>query len=127
MADFFTEAYFNDLLAALNASPEFKDKTARMNTTVLMVNKDKDASFLLNIVEGVASGEKGNRESEAQFTFIGDQETWAANHRGEAPMEKLVMTGKLKFKGSIPKIMGMRAQLTIIDNVAQGVKADDLA
>jgi hypothetical protein len=38
-------------------------------------------------------------------------------------MEKLVMTGKLKFKGSIPKIMGMRAQLGVIDKIAQSVPA----
>lgn len=124
MAEFFTRPYFEEVVKTLNSSDEFKTKTANVNTTIVMVNKDKDASYLLAIAKGTASVSDAERDTKADFIFIGDNATWVANHKGEAPMEKLVMTGKLKFKGSIPKIMSMRSQLGVIDNLAQSVPAE---
>jgi len=121
MPALFTSAFFDELVKRLNHDPDFKSKTANVNSTVLMVNTETKQSFLMTIQKGVASHQPGNMESKADFTFLGDPATWAANHRGEAAMEKLVMTGKLKFKGSIPKIMGLRAQLGVIDKIAQSI------
>lgn len=120
----FSSAFFEELVKTLNNDPEFKSKTASVNATVLMVNKDTHTSHLVTITKGVATYAPGTEETKADFTFIGDSATWIANHKGEIPMEKAVMTGKLKFKGSLPKIMGMRAQLTVIDNIAQKVPAE---
>ncbi|HEX2022791.1 MAG TPA: SCP2 sterol-binding domain-containing protein [Candidatus Thermoplasmatota archaeon] len=124
MAQFFSADYFQDLQKTLNNDPDFKAKTANVNSTILMVNRDTKKSFLLKVERGTATIAEGNEETKADFTFIGDTATWVANHKGEAPMEKLVLTGKLKFKGSIPKIMGMKNQLNIIDRLAQTVPAE---
>lgn len=124
MASLFSPEYFAEFQKTLNNDPEFKSKTANLNTTVLMVNKDTHKSYLMKIEKGVATITEGSMETKADFTFIGEAAIWAANHRGEASLEKLVMTGKLKFKGSIPKIMGMKSQLTVIDRVGQSVPAD---
>lgn len=124
MAQFFSPEYFQELQKVLNNDAEFKAKTASVNTTILMVNRDTKKSFLLSVSKGQATVVEGNEETKADFTFIGDTATWVANHKGEAPMEKLVLTGKLKFKGSIPKIMGMKSQLNIIDRLAQGIQAE---
>ena len=121
MPALFTSAFFDELVSRLNQDSDFKSKTANVSATVLMVNTDTKTSFLMTIQKGVASYQPGSLESKADFTFLGTTDIWAANHRGEAPMEKLVMTGKLKFKGSIPKIMGLRAQLGVIDKIAQSV------
>ena len=121
MPALFTSAFFDELVRRLNDDPDFRSKTANVNATVLMVNTDTKTSFLMAIQKGSASYQPGSMESKADFTFLGPTDVWAANHRGEAPMEKLVMTGKLKFKGSIPKIMGLRSQLTVIDRIAQSV------
>lgn len=120
----FSLQYFEEVQKVLNNDPEFKAKTANVTTTILMVNRDTHQSFLLGIDKGVATVTQGSEDTKADFTFIGDTATWVKNHQGEAPMEKLVMTGKLKFKGSIPKIMGMKSQLTIIDRLAQSVEAE---
>lgn len=124
MAEFFTQPYFEEVVKTLNNSPDFKAKTANVSTTVNMVCKDKARAFLLKIDKGTATGSEAAEDTKADFTFIGDYATWVANHKGEAPLEKLVMTGKLKFKGSIPKIMSMRSQLVVIDNLAQSVPAE---
>lgn len=121
MPAMFTNEFFDELVKRLNNDPDFKSKTANVNTTVLMVNTDTKHSFLMTVNKGTASYQPGNMESKADFTFLGTTDVWISNHKGEAPMEKLVMTGKLKFKGSIPKIMGMRAQLGVIDKIAQSV------
>lgn len=121
MPALFTDEFFEELTKRLNDDAEFKQKTASVVATVLMVNTDTKESYLLAVNKGVASWQKGNEQSKADFTFLGDAKTWESNHRGEAPMEKLVMTGKLKFKGSIPKIMSLRSQLGVIDKVAQAI------
>ena len=121
MPALFTGAFFDELVKRLNNDPDFKQKTASLAHTVLMVNTDTKTSFLLKLDKGAASWTQGAPDTKADFTFLGDAATWLANHKGEAPMEKLVMTGKLKFKGSIPKIMSLRSQLTVIDRIAQGV------
>lgn len=121
MPAMFTNEFFDELVKRLNNDAEFKQKTASVAATVLMVNLDTKHSFLLTVNKGSATWAAGSPESKADFTFLGDMATWELNHRGEAPMEKLVMTGKLKFKGSIPKIMGLRAQLGVIDKIAQGI------
>ena len=121
MPQMFTDAFFEELVKRLNNDADFKSKTANLKTTVLMVNTDTKHSFLMNIQQGHATWAPGSIDTKADFTFLGDAATWMSNHKGEAPMEKLVMTGKLKFKGSIPKIMGLRAQLGVIDKIAQGI------
>lgn len=125
MAQFWTREYFDEVVKTLNNDPEFKTKTANLTATVNMVCKDKGA-FLLKIDKGTATGDDATPDTKADFTFIGDYATWVSNHKGEAPLEKLVMTGKLKFKGSIPKIMSLRSQLVVIDKLAQSVPADDI-
>ena len=121
----FSSAFFEELAKTLNNDAEFKSKTANVTATVLMVNRDKHTSHLLTINKGTATyNGPGSEETKADFTFIGDEATWIANHKGEIAMEKAVMTGKLKFKGSLPKIMGLRSQLTVIDNIAQKIPAE---
>ena len=124
MAQLFTAPFFDELVKTLNNDAEFKSKAGNVVATVLMVSRDTKKSFLLNLNKGNVTWTEGTEETKADFTFIGDYATWVANHKGEAPMEKLIMTGKLKFKGSIPKIMSMRSQLVVVDNLAQTVQAD---
>lgn len=121
---FFTADYTQELQKALNADPDFRQKTASLNLKVLMSVKDKDLHALLTIQNGAATVAPSKPDAQADFKFIGDYAVWASNHRGEAPLDKLVMTGKLKFIGSIPKIMGLRSQLLVIDRIAQGVPAE---
>ena len=124
MPEMFTGAFFDELVKTLNNDAEFKNKTASVNATVLMVNRDTKKSYLLTIEKGAAKWVEGNEETKADFTFIGDTPTWVSNHKGEITMEKAIMTGKLKFKGSLPKIMGMRSQLVVIDQLAQKIPTD---
>lgn len=124
MAQFFTPDYFRELEKTLNSDAEFKQKTASLKLDVLMVAKDKGLSGLMKLQNGQVAIEPSTPEAKADFKFIGDYATWVANHKGEAPLDKLVMTGKLKFVGSIPKIMGLRSQLLIIDRLAQSVPAE---
>lgn len=124
MANLFSSAFFEELVKTLNNDADFKSKTANVNATVLMVNTDLKTSHLITISKGTATYAPGSEDAKADFTFLGTSDVWIANHKGEIPMEKAVMTGKLKFKGSLPKIMGLRSQLTVIDNIAQKVPAE---
>lgn len=124
MASFFTLDYFNEVANALNADPDFKSKAGSLTATILMVAKDKGQAALLRIEKGSARAEGATADTPADFKFLADYATWAANHRGESPLDKLVLTGKVKYVGSMSKILAQRNQLSIIDRVAQKVPAD---
>lgn len=121
----FSSDFFEELVKTLNNDPDFKSKTSSVNATVLMVNSERKTSHLLTLSKGTATyNGPGTEDTKADFIFLGDSAIWIANHKGEITMEKAIMTGKLKFKGSLPKLMGLRSQLTVIDQIAQRVPAD---
>lgn len=117
-------AYFQALAEALNADPQFQAKAGNLKTSLLFVKKDRDDGALMTIDGGKVAAENVPAESKADFTFVAPYDVWVTNHRDSVPLEKLIMTGKVKLKGSIPKIMMMKSTLTLIDQKAKTIPAE---
>ncbi len=65
-----------------------------------------------------------DQDAEDDFRFIGPYETWVKSHRDGEGLQKLVMTGKLKFKGSIPQVMSLQRQLGDMTARAREIDVD---
>jgi putative sterol carrier protein len=124
MVQYFTRPYFEELANLLNNDKEFQAKASNLSVTLLNVAKDKNVSFLLKVDKGKVSVQDGTPETAADFTFIGDYATWITNHKDGATLEKLIMTGKIKFKGSIPRIMSLKGQLGAVDQKARTIAVE---
>ncbi|MEE8232925.1 MAG: SCP2 sterol-binding domain-containing protein, partial [Thermoplasmata archaeon] len=107
MAKFFTEEYFQDLADRLNADDEWRKKAEGVNSKIVVTAVDRDFSELLDIQAGEVTASKGDADTLADFKFEADYDVWKAAAQGEGDLTSLVMTGRMRFRGSMSKIMGM--------------------
>lgn len=111
MVEYFSEQYWDTLADTLNKDEAFQEKASDVDASLLYVAKEKDAACKMTIDGGKVTVEQVDQDAEADFRFIGPYETWVKSHRDGQGLQKLVMTGKLKFKGSIPQVMSLQRQL----------------
>lgn len=123
MIPYASAEYFDALASALNDDAAFREKTAGVKAELLFVTKERPEGFLLKVDHGKASVQQVPATANAEFTFTADYPTWVSNHRDGLSLEKLIMTGKVKLKGSIPRIMTLKNQLGIIDQKAKTIPA----
>lgn len=111
MPELFTLAFFQELVGRLNGDEEWKRKGGDLTTRIVATCTDRDASFLLDIQDGQVRVSAVEAEEPADFKFEGAYEAWATVAKGERDLQTLVMTGKMRFKGSLSKVMAMMSPL----------------
>ena len=62
-------------------------------------------------------------EDPADFKFEGPYEIWAKIAKRLTDFNTAVITGKMKFRGSLAKIMGIQPQVTRLTQIAKGIAA----
>ncbi|MFQ5837359.1 MAG: SCP2 sterol-binding domain-containing protein [Thermoplasmata archaeon] len=112
MAQFFTKEFFEDLASRLNADDEWKKKTSDLTTRLVATCTDRDISVMIDIQNGVVATREVAQDEPADFKFEGSYEAWLKSAKGEADLQTLVMTGKMRFKGSMSKIMALMSPLS---------------
>jgi putative sterol carrier protein len=112
MTQFFTEEFFAELADRLNVDEEWNRKAGDLTTKIVATCTDRDISVLLDIQNGKVSARSVGPDEPADFKFEGSYDAWQTTAKGEADLQTLVMTGKMKFKGSMSKIMAMMSQLS---------------
>src|SRR2546425_980439 len=60
-------------------------------------------------------------DAPADFKFEGPYDVWTQLGKGEKDFQSLLLGGKIRFRGSLPKIMALTSQLNRITQVAQQV------
>ncbi len=124
MVEYFSEEFFSKFAATANTDPDFQAKGKKFKATMLMVAKDKGRAFLVTADNGAVTSAPATAETAADFAFIGDYAQWVVSHKGDMPLEKAIMTGKVKFKGNMLKIMPVRGALASLDDAARKVPAE---
>lgn len=124
MTEYFTEDYWHQLADRLNQHDGFQDKASDLDTSLLFVAEDKDRAFLMDVDHGKVTAEPASADADAEFAFKGDYDAWVSNHRDGTGLQRLVMTGKLTFEGSMGKIMGLQSQLGFVTDEAREIDAE---
>lgn len=124
MVQYFTEPYWDELASELNADEAFQEKASDLDTSLLFVAEDEDLAFRMDVDNGKVSAEPVEADAEAEFAFKGPYEAWVSNHRDGTGLQRLVMTGKLNFEGSMGKIMSLQSQLGFVTDKAREIEAD---
>lgn len=119
MTQYFSRAFFDELVNALNVDPEWMKKAAATTVKMMITITDRQKSFLLDVVTGKVSLSEVPPDTLADFKFEGPYDNWVILGKGEKDFQSLVMMGKLKFRGSMPKVMGMMPQLNRVTGLAQ--------
>ncbi len=124
MAKFFTEEYFQDLADRLNADDEWRKKAEGVSSKIVVTVSDRDFSELLDIQAGEVTASKGDADTLADFKFEADYDVWKGAAQGEGDLTTLVMTGRMRFRGSMSKIMGMMAPLNRLTEILRELPKD---
>jgi len=119
MVQYFTKGFFDELANALNVDPEWTKKAASINVKLVLTVLDRKQSFLLDVQSGRVTASEVPPDIPADFKFEANYDAWVTLGRGEKDFQSLVMGGKIKFRGSMPKVMSMMGQLNRITQLAQ--------
>jgi len=124
MTRYFTKEFFEEVVNRLNADPEWSKKAAAITAKVVLTCVDRNAYFLLDVANGKVSSSEVAADVPADFKFEGTYEAWTQLGKGEKDFQSLVMGGKIRFRGSMPKIMALMGVLTRITVVARDIPKD---
>ncbi len=124
MTRYFTEEFFDEVANLLNADPDWSKKAAAITARVVLTCVDRNASFLIDVANGKVSSSEVAADVPADFKFEGNYDAWTQLGKGEKDFQSLVMGGKIRFRGSMPKIMALMEVLTRITAVARDVPKD---
>jgi len=121
MVQYFTKAFFDELAGRLNADAEWGKKAAAIVAKIVLTCTDRNASFLLDIQNGRVAVHDVAPDVPADFKFEGTYEAWTQLGKGEKDFQGLVLGGRIRFRGSMPKVMALMGPLSRITQIAQQV------
>jgi putative sterol carrier protein len=121
---YFSDEYFQELARRLNADSEWSKKAATLTTRITLTVTDRATSYLLDIAGGAVTARKVAAEDPADFKFEGPYEIWGKIAAGTTDFNTAVITGKMKFRGSLPKIMGIQSQMGRLTQIAKDIPAE---
>lgn len=121
MVRYFSKEFFAEVANRLNADPEWAKKASVVTAKIVLTATDRSASFLLDIQGGKVFVSEVAADVPADFKFEGPYDAWVQLGKGEKDFQGLVLGGKIRFRGSMPKIMGLMGQLNRVTQVAQQV------
>lgn len=120
---YFSEEYFRELALRLNADADWGKKAAATPMKVLLTVSDMASSYMLEVANGIVTPKKATAEDPADFKFEAPYEVWGRIALGQTDFNTAVLTGKMKFKGSLPKILALQPQMTRLTQVASAIGA----
>jgi len=119
VVSYFSKEFFDALASALNADAEWMKKASNSTFKAVITLTDRSKSYLLDVVSGRVAVSEVAPDVPADFKFEGPYDAWVILGKGEKDFQSLVMGGKIKFRGSMPKVMGMMGQWNRLIKVAQ--------
>lgn len=121
MVQYFSKAFFDEVASRLNSDPEWTKKASAVTAKLVLTSLDRGTSFLVTVEAGRVGVSQVTPDVPADFKFEGNYDAWVQLAKGERDFQGLVLGGKIRFRGSMPKIMALTGQLNRITFVAQQV------
>jgi putative sterol carrier protein len=121
MVEYFSEPFFGEVASRLNADAEWRKKASNVSVKIILTCVDRGRSFLIDARDGIVSSTESTPDFPADFKFEGTYDAWTMLGKGEKDLQSLVLGGKIRFRGSMPKIMALIGPLTRFTQVAQQV------
>src|SRR5206468_4841044 len=105
MVQYFTKGFFDEIASRLNTDSVWGKKAAGITAKIVLTCSDRNASFLVDIQAGRVAVHEVPADVPADFKFEGTYEAWAQLGKGEKDFQGLVLGGRIRFRGSMPKVM----------------------
>ncbi len=121
MVQYFTKAFFDEIAGRLNTDPEWAKKAASITAKIVLTCADRNASFLLDVQGGKVAVHEVAPDVPADFKFEGTYDAWTQLGKGEKDFQGLVLGGKIRFRGSMSKVIALLGPLGRVTQIAQQV------
>ncbi len=121
MARYFTEAFFRQLAERLNGDAEWHRRAQGLTMRLLVHITDLREAHMVEVKGGMVATRGVVPEESADLKLQGSYDQWAKFATGENDLPTLVMTGRLRLKGSVTRIMAMQDALTRLVQVAREI------
>lgn len=105
MIRFWSEEFFKKTDILLNADEGSRKVFKGMNTTIIAECTDRQESFFLIVKDGIISSAKASEGEKGEFRFSAPYNLWVKIAKGEEKVQSQVVRGKIRFRGSMPKMM----------------------
>jgi len=121
---FFSTAYFEELASRLSEDPGWMKGASNVTAKLMMTVTDRNESHLFDIVAGQVTVRKAQSDEMADFKFEGPYEQWVRLGKEKKDLNTLVLQGKIKFRGSLAKLLPMQSVLVRIEAVAREIPVE---
>ena len=125
MPRYLTEEWLDAAQRAVEADAALADATRDVHLTVQQVitgGPDGDVAYHVAVADGTVRIVTGNAR-EANITFIQNWETATAVGRGELSAQGAFMTGRIRVRGDLPKLVEYGNMFGGIGDVLAGLRA----
>jgi SCP-2 sterol transfer family len=102
---FWSPEFFGAAASSLNGSPVFSPLFRWLETKIIAECSDTGVSFLIGIKDGVVTTRLAAAGEPADFKFSAPYAEWVSVIRDGAKLQAEVVKGKVKFRGSMPKML----------------------
>jgi putative sterol carrier protein len=124
MAQFFSDEYFTELAARLQKDPDWIKGAAKLTAKLMMTVTDRNEAHLLDVQSGNVTVRPAKPDEPADFKFEGPYEVWVRIGKERKDLNSLVLQGKIKFRGSLAKLLPLQGVLVRVEAVARAIPAE---
>ena len=121
---YLSSEWFDELARRLNGDADWKKKAATLTCRITLTVTDKGISQIVEIANGAVATRPVKPEDPADFKFEGPYEIWVKIEKGGVDFNTAVITGKMKFKGALAKIMAIQPAMNKLTGTAKEIPAD---
>ena len=121
---FFSNEYFSELATRLQKDPDWVKGAAKVTAKLMMTVTDRNEAHLFDIVAGNVTVRATKPDEPADFKFEGPYDVWTRIGKERKDLNSLVLQGKIKFRGSIAKLLPLQGVLVRVEAVARAIPAD---
>ncbi len=121
---FFSDTYFEELAARLQKDADWLRGAAKVTAKLMMTVTDRNEAHLLDVQAGNVSVRPAKPDEPADFKFEGPYEVWARIGKEKKDLNSLVLQGKIKFRGSLAKLLPLQGVLVRVEAVARAIPSE---
>jgi putative sterol carrier protein len=124
MVQFFSDVYFEELVARLQKDPDWAKGAAKVTAKLMMTVTDRNEAHLLDVQAGNVSVRPAKPDEPADFKFEAPYEVWSRIGKERKDLNSLVLQGKIKFRGSLAKLLPLQGVLVRVEAVARAIPSE---
>jgi len=111
----------------LNSDKDLTNAFNGINTTILVECSDRSSAYVIGVSDGKITSKEAVPGEKAEFRFSAPYEEWARILKDESKIQGEVVRGRIKFKGSMPKMLLYLSRVVKMEGkIIQMVKGMDL-